>query len=194
MLFIQPGIGIRTTPAALSISRTMPRLSIQNRMADMSIESPAAEMGITSSGPTLEVDSTVPRQEMGYYHMLALLQEIVGYTGRQFERAVADIVASGNTLADNSTGQDMIAELSWQRMFVDINDREFIITCVPRTPPAIRITPGQARINILARRPRVQITPRPPIISVEVQPVRIEYSPSQIRFFVRNPGALDLTV
>ena len=188
------GIGIRTMPGTLSITRTPPRLAIENRPAEMSIESEPASFEVASSLPTIEIDSTVPREEMGYYQMLALLQQIVAYTGRQFERALADISASGDALSDASSGRDMIAELAWQRMFVDINDREFIVTMIPRTPPAIRITPGQALVSARARAPRVQITARPPMISVEVQPVRIAYAPGQIRFFIRQPGALDLTV
>lgn len=193
-MLVMAGIGIRTTPGALSITRVPPRMEIENRPADLRIESPPAAFSVVSTPPVLTIDSTAARQELGYYQMLALLDEIVAYTGRQFERAMADIRASGYALADIGSGKNMIAELARQRMFVDMNDRQFVVAIVPRTPPAIRIKPGEVRVDATASRPRVQITAHPPIISIDVQPVRIAYTPGQIRFFLREPGALDLTV
>jgi hypothetical protein len=159
----------------------------------MRVESGPADVSIQTTPPRLEIDSTIPRQEMGYYQMLALLDEIVAYTLRQAQRGVADTVAAGDTLARIESGTDAIASLAFERMFVDYNDREFVVTLIPRTPPAIRFTPGQLSLDIRARQARVQIAARPPMITVRTERPEIEVTPAQQRFFVREPQTLDLT-
>ena len=187
-------LAIRSTPAQIAIQTQRGGLIIEQRMADMAVSTPSADLSITRTPPRLEIDSTIPRQEMGYYQMLGLLHEIVAYTGRQFERAVADIVAQGDALQRIEDGGGAIAQLAWERMFVDMNDRVFVLTAIPCTPPAIRFTPGQLLIQTEPRRARIQIIAQPPMISVQAPEVRVEATWPELRFFLRAPGVLDLTV
>ncbi len=187
-------IGMHSSPAQVNITSQRAQIEIDNSPAQMSIEQGAAQMSIQSTPPQLTIDSTVPRQEMGYYNPLALLADIGSYSYTQAQRAVAARNAEGATLQRIENGSGAIAQLARQSMYARANARQFIVTMIPRTPPAVRVTPGQVDIAATATPARVQITAQPPMISVRPQQLQIDVTPASLELFVRDPSSLDLSV
>jgi hypothetical protein len=187
-------IGIHSSPAKVNLTSQRAQIEIDNSPAQLAIESSRAQISIQSTPPQLQIDSTVPRQEMGYYDPLALLADMSRYSYSQARQAVAARNAEGAALQGIENGAGAIARLARQSMYQRANSRQFIVTMIPRTPPAIRFTPGQVNLQAAAPSVRVQITPQPPMITVRPQQLQIDVTPASLELYVRDPRSLDLTV
>lgn len=185
-------IGVRSTPAKINIHSQLAQVEIHNQTAELSINSEPASMNISTTPLQLQIDSTVPRQECGYYTPLALLADLVSYSYSQARRAVAARIADGVALQQIEYGGGAFGRIAHQNQLAQASAREFIVTMIPRTPPAIRITPGQLNLEFQARQAQVQITPRPPMITVRAEQRSIDVTPASLRLFVREPQTLDL--
>lgn len=185
-------IGIRTTPAQVRLSNKPAKLNIKSPPPNLSIESTPAKVSVQSSKGKLSIDSTKGRQSMGYFTFSAMVEDMGAYAKRQFDRGVGDVVADGNRMADSRA--NVIAELAFESMFRDYNDRQFVLTFIPKVPPTVRYSPGSTQVNFSQNRPRVQIRANKPMINVEPGSVSIEVTPGSIRTFLRKPSTLDLTV
>jgi hypothetical protein len=187
-------IGIRSTQAKVQIHSEAARIEIHNQAGQLSIESGPAQLSISSEPIRLEVDSTVPRQELGYYTPLALLAEMASYTATQVARAISSRLAEGAAMQHIENGGNAIRALAAQTNTQSFNEHQFIVTMLPHTPPAVRITPGAVNTDIRARAANVQFTARPPMISVVEGQRSIEVEAASLRMFVRDARTLDLTV
>ena len=130
---------------------------------------------------------------MGYFTLSALADDIVGYAKRQKDRGIADVVGDGDRMA-NSPQSNVIAQLAFESMFMDYNDRQFVLAFIPKVPPKVSFTPGNTQVNFTQNRPKVQVRPNRPMINVEQGSTSTEVSPGSIRIFLREPSTLDLTV
>lgn len=105
---------------------------------------------ISTTPGQLSIDTTQGRREMGYLHLTEL-----AYDGRDYSRSraalgVGDIVAAGDRLARAATGENTIAALAFERMLLELRDRNIQLGFIPRSPPAISYTPGQLTIDFVA--------------------------------------------
>jgi hypothetical protein len=186
-------IGIRSTPAQVNIQSQSAQIEIHNQPAELSIDSEPAALNINTTPGQLQIDSTVPRQECGYYTPLALSQDSSSYSYAQAQRAVAARNADGAALQKIEYGAGAFGRIARQNEMARASSHEFIVTMIPRTPPSIRYTPGQVNLDIQARQTRVQITARPPMITVRAEQRSIDVTPASLRLFVREPQTLDLS-
>ena len=186
-------IGVRTTSPQMRITSRAAKVNIQNKPADLKIESPPAKVSVQSSRGQLQIDSTQARESMGYHTISAMADNIVGYANRQYDRGVADAVSDGDRMA-NSPQSNVIAQLAFESMFMDYNDRQFVLAFIPKVPPSVRFTPGNTQVDFTQNRPRVQVRPNRPMINVEPGTRSFEVSPGSIRIYLREPSTLDLTV
>jgi hypothetical protein len=185
-------IGVRSTPAKISIQSQNAQVEIHNQAAELTIDSGPAGMNISTTPLQLQIDSTVPRQECGYYTPLALSQDLANYSNTQAQRAVAARNADGAALQHIENGGGAFGRLARQNEMAQASSHEFIVTMIPRTPPAIYFTPGQVNLDIQPRQTQVQITARPPMITVRAEQRSIDVTPASLRLFVREPDTLDL--
>lgn len=187
-------IGIHSSPARVSLASRRAQIEIDNSPARMELSNGATQIRVHSTPGQLQIDSTVPRQEMGYFHPLALLAELGSYSYSQAQRAVAARNADGAALQRIENGGGAIAQLAWQRMYERANARQFIVTQIPRTPPAVRYTPGTVALSAEGQPTRVQITAQPPMISVRPQQLQIDVTPASLQLYVRDAQSLDMSV
>jgi hypothetical protein len=141
------GLGAKGVAGAGDYSRTANRGNKQTQVPTLSGRQGHIEIRTTPG--KLEIDSTVPRAEMGYYTMQGLLKEIVKLTTKKRERGIADIVTAGDRLARYDKEGNTIAALSREKAFRDLQEKKFVFNMIPRTPPAIRYTPGTLSIDFV---------------------------------------------
>jgi len=104
---------------------------------------------IQSAPGRLEIDSTAARQEMGYLGATELAYDSRDYARGRAALGIGDIVSGGDRLAAVHTGENVIATLAFERMLLDLRDREFQLAFIPRTPPRITYIPGQLAIDFI---------------------------------------------
>jgi hypothetical protein len=156
----------------MSVSQPKGQLSIQSRPASLQVQSTPGQ---------LNIDSTAARASMKFYSMLGLLGELVAYSGRQFERGLGDRVAAGSQLQAIEGGGNAVASLARERMFVDMNDRQFSVALMPSTPPVVSYSPGSVNISASSSPPQVQFQAQRPMIDIQAQKAEINVSRPQLR-------------
>jgi hypothetical protein len=169
------------SPARLTLQRTPARLSVEQRPAEMNVDSSGGGIEISHLPGQLSIDSSAARASMNYYSMLGLLGELVDYSGRQFERGISDMLAAGEQLQAVEAGAGAISALARERMFVDLNDRQFNIGLIPSTPPQVSYRAGTLSVRARGSAPRIQFRRSPPMISVEPPSTQVSVSRPQLR-------------
>lgn len=178
--------------AQLNVRQHAAQLSVQQRPAQLNVSRTGSSLNIQSTPGQLSVDSTQTRASMHYYTMLGLLGELVGYTQRQYNRGVSEIVADGAQFQSIEHKGNPIASVARERMFVDMNDREFRVGLMPSVPPSISYSPGSVSIQVNPGSTQVQIQSSAPMINVEPQRAEISVQPGQLQMNAPPPAAIDL--
>jgi hypothetical protein len=190
---LDAAIGIRSTPAQLALHSPPAQFSVQQRPAALSVERQAQPISISYQQPRISVDSTVPRQEEGYFQPVAYAGHNWQETAHISEENIAHIVQTGEAYRDSGERGHGVPRDQAGPPAADWN-----IAFIPRTPPEVRITPGNASIDIGYAPPRIQFQPQPPIVEVQAQPVRFAYTPGTLDIYLRPTvdalgGRLDTT-
>jgi hypothetical protein len=104
-------------------------------------------LAISTTPGRLEIDSTDARREMGYLGTTELAYDGRDYARRRAALGVGDVVSNGDRLAAVHTSENVIAAIAFERMLLDLRDREFQLAFIPRTPPRITYIPGELTID-----------------------------------------------
>jgi hypothetical protein len=107
-------------------------------------------LALSTTPGRLEIDSTDARREMGYLGSTDLVYDSRDYARGRAALGVGDIVSAGDRLATVHTGENVIAALAFERMLLDLRDREFQLAFIPRTPPRITYIPGELTIDFVS--------------------------------------------
>jgi hypothetical protein len=186
-------IGIRSSPGQLSLHSGPASFSVQQRAATVSIEHEHQPFSIANGLSTLSIDSTACREETGYYQPVSYAHHLWQETAQISAANIAQIVQTGDALtASAQRGHGVPREPAGNP------PRDWTIDSLPHSLPAIRITPGQTTVSIGYLPARIQISPQPPIVRVQAQPVAVDYQPGALDIYVRPTagplgGLLDTT-
>jgi hypothetical protein len=181
-------LDIRTKRAELIIERPRPRMNVRTRRARMTIN---------RRMPTFKVNWEQVRAESGLVPSIRFAIENGQFGSQQGWQAVGEIAQNGDRMMD-STGLDVIADISRERSRRQRPEGEFNVAPMPRNLPqvewdhgefSVEWEPYELEVTWDMPKPQIRFNPHTVEIKLSRYPlVKITYDPE---FFEKRIKKLD---
>jgi hypothetical protein len=182
---LDQAIAIRTTPGRLAISQGPARLAVQQPPAQVAIEQQTQPFAIRTRRAQVSVDSTVPRQEAGYFQPVAYSQHSREESIAASQEAIAQTVQTGDALRESAQRGHSVP-----RQTAGNPQHDWKIAFKPQSRPKIDFSEPSTSIDIGYAPPRIQISPRRPIVEVQAESTTVAYTPGSLSIHLRPAGIL----
>ncbi|MDI3547008.1 MAG: hypothetical protein PWR10_660 [Halanaerobiales bacterium] len=168
-------IGIERIPGYFRLKMGTPNMELEYKKdKPFQIDNPAAR---------IEIDQTKPLEDLNLRKFTSLTRYLQGKANRKCTRALTEIVSEGDRLAKIELGGNAIAELA--RKELDEENREPILTTIPRSAPEIKVkTP---KLEVKGGQTRLEVE------SDYILP-KVDYQPDDLKIYLIQKGELQIDV